>query len=108
MPLSGNTLVLADRGYTGLAKLHPQCSLPKKSSKKHKLSPEEKRSNAELAKRRIGIEHINRYLKRFRILSSRYRNKRRKFALRATLMVVSSIMRKFDSSLLALLFNECC
>lgn len=86
MPLPGTTEVLADKGYTGLARLHPNCVIPKKGTKKRRLTAEEKRSNGQLAKRRIGIEHINRFLKRFRILSSRYRNKRRKFALRATLI----------------------
>ena len=78
--------MLADKGYTGLATVHPNCGISKKGTKKRRLTGEEKRSNAQLAKRRIGIEHINRFLKRFRILSSRYRNKRRKFALRATLI----------------------
>ena len=34
----------------------------------------------------IGIEHVNRHIKRFRIVSTRYRNKRRKFALRFSLI----------------------
>ena len=84
--LPADTEALVDKGYVGLDKLHPKCRIPKKSSKNHKLTSEEKRSNAELSRRRIGIEHVNRYLKRFRILSGRYRNKRRKFALRATLI----------------------
>lgn len=44
------------------------------------ITSEEKAFNSALSKRRIFIEHINRYIKRFRILSSRYRNKRRRFA----------------------------
>ena len=86
LPLDGDTEVRVDKGYTGLDKIHPKCSIPKKSSKKHELTKEEKRHNAELARQRMTIEHINRYLKRFRILSSRYRNKRKKFFLRATLI----------------------
>ena len=60
--------------------------IPKKSSKKHKLTLEEKAYNSAISKRRIYIEHINRYIKRFKILSSRYRNKRRRFALRVSLI----------------------
>ncbi len=57
-----------------------------KSAKNHRLNDVEKVFNADLSRRRIFIEHINRYIKRFRILSSRYRNKRRRFALRASLI----------------------
>ena len=78
--------IIADKGYIGLDKIHNNCLIPKKQSKKHKLTPEEKRYNSELSKKRIIIEHINRYLKRFRILSSRYRNKRAKLLMRATLI----------------------
>ena len=73
-PLLGTAEALADKGYTGLVKLPPNCGIPKKGTKNRRLTAEEQRSNAQLAKRRIGIEHINRFLKRFRILSSRYRN----------------------------------
>ena len=61
-------------------------SLALKASKNHKLTYEEKCFNRSLAKRRIFIEHINRYIKRFKILSSRYRNKRRRLALRTSLI----------------------
>ncbi|MDB9506544.1 IS5/IS1182 family transposase, partial [Microcystis aeruginosa CS-338/01] len=39
-----------------------------------------------LSQRRIVIEHIHRRLKIFRILSSRYRNRRRRFGLRLNLI----------------------
>ena len=77
---------MADKGYQGIAALHANSTTPVKASKKHPLSPEQRKNNALISKRRIYIEHINRYIKRFRILSSRYRNKRRKFALRASLI----------------------
>ena len=50
------------------------------------LTAEEKAYNRMISKRRIYIEHINRYIKRFRILSSRYRNQRKRFALWASLI----------------------
>lgn len=81
-----NTLILADKGYLGIDKLHSNSKIPKKKSKKHKLTQEEKAYNSEISKSRIYIEHINRYIKRFKILSSRYRNKRRRFSLRASLI----------------------
>ena len=81
-----DTEVEADKGYKGLEKIHKKSNIPKKSSKKCPLTKEEKQRNRELSKIRIRIEHVNSYIKRFRILSSRYRNKRKKFALRATLI----------------------
>jgi len=83
---SSKTEVLADKGYLGISTLHPNSTTPVKKSKSHKLSAAEKAFNSTLSKRRIYIEHINRYIKRFRILSSRFRNKRRRFALRAALI----------------------
>lgn len=59
---------------------------PYKKTKLKKLTPEQKKANQELSKKRIMIEHINRKLKIFKILSSRYRNKRRNFRLRFNLI----------------------
>ncbi len=78
--------VLADSGYQGICTFHPNSETPIKSSKKHKLSANEKEYNHNLSKRRIYVEHINRYIKRFKILSSRYRNKRSTFGLRFSLI----------------------
>ncbi len=50
------------------------------------LSPLEKEYNRELAKERIGIEHVNRRLKIFKIFSDRYRNRRRRYGLRCNLI----------------------
>lgn len=79
-------LLLADSGYQGICKYHSNSKTPIKSSKKHKLSTEEKEFNRNISKNRIYIEHINRYIKRFKILSSRYRNKRKRFGLRVSLI----------------------
>ena len=76
----------ADMGYLGIKKIHKNSILPSKTSKYHKLTSAEKAENHEIAKKRIYIEHVNRYIKRFRILSSRYRNKRSRFALRVSLI----------------------
>ncbi|MDE5792985.1 MAG: transposase [Oscillospiraceae bacterium] len=84
--LHKDTCILADKAYKGIHKIHFMSLIPIKASKNHPLMDIERAFNASLAKERIFIEHINRYLKRFRILSSRYRNKRRRFALRVSLL----------------------
>ena len=78
--------ILADAGYQGLAELHEHCQTPFKKSKYHPLTPKEKQTNRALARKRILIEHIFRKLKVFRILSERYRNRRKRFALRFNLI----------------------
>ncbi len=78
--------ILADAGYQGLAEIHGNCQTPFKKSKYHPLTQKEKQKNHTLARKRILIEHIFRKLKVFRILSERYRNRRRRFALRFNLI----------------------
>ena len=94
--------VLADKGYQGIAKIHQLSETPikKKSgcgtrrrtarlsapSKGKKLSKEEKKYNRQLNRLRITVEHINRRLKIFKILSYSYRNRGKRFGLRANLI----------------------
>ena len=73
--LPDDTLFVLDKAYQGIFEIHPMSLIPIKATKNHKLTPEEKAFNSFVSKLRIFIEHINRYIKRFRILSSRYRNK---------------------------------
>ena len=80
------TQVIADKGYQGIQKLHANSMVPIKATKDRPLSTLEKLYNKLVSKCRIYIEHINRYVKRFRIFSSRYRNKRKRFALRFSLI----------------------
>lgn len=86
LPLGPQTQCLADSGYLGLSKGHPNSRLPQKKSKHHPLTPEQKVANRQLAKERFVIEHILGRLKIFRILSERYRNRRRRFGLRFNLI----------------------
>ena len=79
-------MIEADTGYQGLAQMHANSLLPKKRSQKHPLSKQERRENREIAKSRIFVEHAIRFVKRFRILSERYRNRRKRFALRFSLI----------------------
>jgi transposase len=78
--------ILADAGYQGLADLHENCQTPFKKSKYHPLTKKEKRKNRTLARKRILIEHVFRKLKVFRILSEKYRNRRKRFAMRFNLI----------------------
>jgi len=76
----------ADTGYQGLALIHANSLLPKKRSKNHPLSKQERKDNRKISRERIQVEHAIRFVKRFRILSERYRNRRHRFALRFSLM----------------------
>jgi transposase len=78
--------ILADAGYQGLAELHENCQTPFKKSKYHPLTKKQTQRNRALARKRILIEHIFRKLKVFRILSERYRNRRKRFPLRFNLI----------------------
>lgn len=78
--------LLADSGYQGLSKLHDKSRTPKKKSKKRQLTKAERRANRELSRRRIVVENVIRSLKIFRILLERYRNRRKRFALRFNLI----------------------
>jgi DDE superfamily endonuclease len=77
---------LADTGYQGLAAFHANSQTPAKKSKHHPLTVEQKASNRILSHDRILVEHVIRSLKIFRILSERYRNRRKRFALRFNLI----------------------
>jgi len=84
--LACQVLCLADAGYQGLADLHANSQTPKKKSKHHPLTPAQKAYNRELACQRIFVEHAIRKVKIFRILSERYRNRRKRFGLRFNLI----------------------
>jgi hypothetical protein len=79
-------LCLADAGYQGLADLHTNSNTPKKKSKHHPLTIEQKVANRKLARQRIYVEHVIGKVKVFRILSERYRNRRKRFGLRFNLI----------------------
>ncbi len=70
---------IGDSGYQGMAKLHKNSETPYKKPRGGKLSKEQKASNLKLSKKRICIEHVNAWVKRFRILKDRYRDQRSNF-----------------------------
>jgi hypothetical protein len=84
--LRNETNLETDTGYLGILAVHTNATLPKKKSKKHPLSREDKRKNREISRQRIAVENVLSMLKRFRILSDRYRNRRRRFGLRFNLI----------------------
>ena len=77
---------LGDKGYQGITKIHKLNQTPHKKPPKSKLSPLQKKENHKLASERIVIEHVYRHLKIFRILSQRYRNRKKRFSLRFNLI----------------------
>ena len=78
--------VIADKGYQGINKIHQLSETPIKKPKNKKLTKEQKKYNQELNRLRITVEHVNRRLKIFKILSDRYRNRHRRFGLRSNLI----------------------
>lgn len=86
LPMLPEQLCLADKGYQGLAKLHPASCTPAKKPRQGKLDKAERQHNRKLARLRVVAEHVNRKLKIFRILAERYRNRRKRFGLRFNLI----------------------
>ena len=78
--------VQADTGYQGLKGYHPNSQLPYKRSKNKPLNKEQKKYNHDISSSRMTVEHVIRELKVFRILSERYRNRRKRFGLRVNLI----------------------
>jgi hypothetical protein len=78
--------VLTDTGYQGLQKIHAKTQMPKKKSKRHPLTEEEKANNQRLSRDRVLNENVIGSVKRFKIISDRYRNRRKRFGLRFNLI----------------------
>jgi hypothetical protein len=58
IPMLPEQLCLADKGYQGIAKLHPSSCTPTKKRSKKKLEKFERQHNRLLARLRIVAEHI--------------------------------------------------
>lgn len=80
------TQTLADSGYQGLQKLHGETQLPQKKTKKKGLTKEEKKHNKDLSSQRVVVENMIGFIKRFKIVADRYRNRRKRFSLRFNLI----------------------
>jgi len=78
--------VLTDTGFLGLQKIHRNTHMPKKKSKKNPLTLDDKKRNRELSGQRVLNEHVIGSIKRFKIVSDKYRNRRKRFGLRFNLI----------------------
>jgi hypothetical protein len=86
--------MLGDSGFQGIYDIHKNSWIPHKKPKGGKLTKSQKSDNKILSSYRICVEHAIRYTKRFKILSSRYRNKRKRRGLRVSLLCgISNFMR---------------
>ncbi len=77
---------ITDTGYQGLKKIHANSELPKKKTKKNPLTKEDKKNNQKLASEGVLNENVIGSIKRFKIISDRYRNRRKRFTLRFNLI----------------------
>jgi len=84
--LKPETRSQTDTGFQGMQKIHPNCEIPKKRSKKNPLTKEDKLLNKIIASERVINEHVIGALKKFKIISDRYRNRRKRFGLRFNLI----------------------
>lgn len=78
--------IAVDSGYQGLQKIHANTELPKKRSKKNPLTKTDKIKNREISSKRVLNENVIGVVKRFRIIAERYRNRRKRFNLRFSLI----------------------
>ena len=78
--------VQGDSGYQGILKLHRNSETPKKKPKGGELTQEEKAENRRISRERILIENINAKIKVFKITANRYRNRRKRYDLRMSLI----------------------
>jgi IS5 family transposase len=77
---------LADSGYQGLQHITGNALIPFKGSKHNPLTQSQKTYNRMLSSYRVVVENVIRFLKRFHILTDRYRNRRKRFGLRFNLI----------------------
>jgi hypothetical protein len=76
----------ADSGYQGISEIHKNSETPKKKPKGGELTEEEKAGNRRISRERILIENANSKIKVFKIMSCKYRNRRKRHNLRANLI----------------------
>ncbi len=79
-------LVLTDSGYQGIKKFHANSKTPIKNPKGGVLSYSDKQENLSISRNRILIENINAKIKVFKIMASKYRNRRSRHDLRLNLI----------------------
>lgn len=78
--------ILADSAYQGIMKMYSQAQTLRESSKLKPLTLEDKAYNHALSKERIKVENIFAKVKKFKMFSTAYRNRRKRFGLRMNLV----------------------
>jgi DDE superfamily endonuclease/Helix-turn-helix of DDE superfamily endonuclease len=81
-PIPPDSRAFVDSGYQGLDKRHQATELPYKATKTKPLDKEEKEYNHALSRYRVIVENIIGDIKTFKILSDRYRNKRKRYGIK--------------------------
>jgi hypothetical protein len=89
-PLPKRSRAYVDSGYQGLDKIHLETELPFKASKNKPLDKEEKDYNRALSRIRVKVEHVFAQIKTFKIVSEKYRNKRKRYSVK--FMIVAGIV----------------
>ena len=84
--LPKDIIAVGDSGYQGLSDCLENAVIPYRASKNHKLTGAEKLFNMMISRQRIGIEHINREIKIFRICKEVYRSKGKRGLIRVKLI----------------------
>lgn len=85
LKLARHIKILADSGYQGIQKIHPNAQVPTRASKLRPLTQQDKKANTKLSKKRIKVENAISFIKRFKIFSTKYRNRKKRFGLRFNL-----------------------
>jgi hypothetical protein len=99
-PLPGKTDIFADSGYQGIDKLRKRACTPFKRTKTRHLTDDEMQFNGALSRIRIRVEHVFRQIKIFKILSERYRNRRKRYNLRFQIIAgLINIKNEFNAAL---------
>ena len=81
--------IFVDKGYYGIKKYHNKVLIPQKNKKKIPLNKNELKQNQEINKIRIRIGYVFGILKRYKILSTQYRNHLQKLDTR--FLILASI-----------------
>ena len=76
---------MEDSAYQGIQKIHPNAQAPHRNTKLRPLTKALKKENRELSKKRVKVENAIAFIKRFKVFSTRYRNRRKRFGLRFNL-----------------------
>ena len=88
--ISPEIQILADTAYK--SKKYPEITTPHKKKRRSKLNPnpkltkEQKKENREFNSKRVRVENVIGRVKILKILTDRYRNRRKRFGLRFNLV----------------------